>query len=198
MYSRRVALDASLLNEAKLAQERLVDAELQADLARADFHRAVRRLQLNGASLREVATELGLSHQRVQQIVQAAGGARRWATPREPNRGPDSVCSFCGGSRPGIKKLIAGPGVYICESCVGTAMWVISSGIPATTGLGPVECLPAEANRAQCSFCGKRRHQVAGLASCIGGPGRDKAGGPATVCDECVRLCREIIAEELT
>jgi ATP-dependent Clp protease ATP-binding subunit ClpX len=30
-----------------------------------------------------------------------------------------TLCSFCGKSRAEVKKLIAGPGVYICDSCVG-------------------------------------------------------------------------------
>jgi hypothetical protein len=29
------------------------------------------------------------------------------------------VCSFCGKSRHDVAKLIAGPGVYICNECVG-------------------------------------------------------------------------------
>ena len=62
--------------------ERLIDAERDAETARADFHRAVRRLHLHGASLRELAASLGLSHQRVHQIVESAGGSRRWLAPR--------------------------------------------------------------------------------------------------------------------
>src|SRR5262245_13744610 len=29
-----------------------------------------------------------------------------------------TMCSFCGKSRAEVKKLVAGPGVYICDSCV--------------------------------------------------------------------------------
>ncbi len=29
------------------------------------------------------------------------------------------MCSFCGKSRTEVKKLVAGPGVYICDACVG-------------------------------------------------------------------------------
>ena len=74
-------MDGTLLAEARQAQERLIDAERDADVARAEFHRAVRRLHLHGASLRELATGLGLSHQRVHQIVESAGGSRRWLRP---------------------------------------------------------------------------------------------------------------------
>ena len=81
-----MALDPDLLSEAKIAEADLVEAEHAAEVARAEFNRAVRRLHLAGASLREIATALGLSHQRVHQIVEAAGGSRRWRkgakTPR--------------------------------------------------------------------------------------------------------------------
>ncbi len=70
-----MGLDADLLDRAKTAEARVIDAEHAAEVARADFHRAVRRLQLAGASLREIADALGLSHQRVHQIVESAGGS---------------------------------------------------------------------------------------------------------------------------
>ena len=39
-----------------------------------------------------------------------------------PKRGPDDPhnlnCSFCGKTQREVKKLIAGPGVYICDECV--------------------------------------------------------------------------------
>ena len=36
----------------------------------------------------------------------------------EPDRPPELLCSFCGKSHGQVKKLIAGPGVYICDECV--------------------------------------------------------------------------------
>jgi ATP-dependent Clp protease ATP-binding subunit ClpX len=32
---------------------------------------------------------------------------------------PDLGCSFCGKSKDNVAKLIAGPGVYICDECIG-------------------------------------------------------------------------------
>ena len=29
-----------------------------------------------------------------------------------------TMCSFCGKSHAEVRKLIAGPGVYICDSCI--------------------------------------------------------------------------------
>jgi hypothetical protein len=77
-------LDEELLAAARHAQERLIEAEHDAEVARAEFHRAVRRLHLHGGSLRELAQALGLSHQRVHQIIEAAGGSRRWGRGRGP------------------------------------------------------------------------------------------------------------------
>jgi ATP-dependent Clp protease ATP-binding subunit ClpX len=70
----------------------------------------------------------------VHQIVESAGGARRWGTlGRQP---PQLACSFCGRLQRKTRKLVAGPGVYICEKCVEIADAVISSGQAAETALG--------------------------------------------------------------
>ena len=34
------------------------------------------------------------------------------------NKNSDLVCSFCGKSQSEVKKLIAGPSVYICDECI--------------------------------------------------------------------------------
>jgi ATP-dependent protease Clp ATPase subunit len=79
-------------------------------------------------------------------------------------------CSFCGRSRKQCAKLIAGPGVYICDGCVALARaW-------------PTAADPGRA----CSFCGKAT------------PRQDPRADPATIaiCDLCLDLCDQIIAEE--
>lgn len=176
-------MDPDLLNEAKIAETELIEAEHAADVARAAFNRAVRRLHLDGASLREVAKALGLSHQRVHQIVEAAGGSRRWRkSAKTPRPGP---CSFCGRTAEKVKTLIAGPGVYICDRCIPLASQAIAAGEPA--GTTPIAPVAAEAMTEKCSFCGKRRHQVRGLA----------AAHRARICAECLGLCQEILTERL-
>src|SRR5712691_9703600 len=154
-YSRH--MDDKLLAEARRAHERLIDAERDAEVARAEFHRAVRRLHLNGSSLRELAAALGLSHQRVHQIVEAAGGSRRWGRRRTSR--PDLACTFCGRPQDKTRKLIAGPGVYICDRCISLAETVISSGNAASTQLGSMTAVREQEKRARCSFCGKHRGQ---------------------------------------
>jgi len=179
-----MAVDPDLLNEAKIAEAELIEAEHAADVARAEFNRAVRRLQLAGASLREVADALGLSYQRVHQIVKAAGGSRRWRKAKIPRPGP---CSFCGRTAEKVKTLIAGPGVYICDRCIPVASQTIATGEPAGPPAAVIEPVAEEDMAEKCSFCGKRRHQVPGLA----------AAGSARICAECLQLCHEILTERL-
>jgi len=181
-----------LLDDARAAEARLIDAERDADIARAEFHHAVRRLQLSGASLREIAEALGLSHQRVHQIVEGAGGARPWRRVASRDKGePGSMlkCSFCGKQQKQVRKLIAGPGVYTCNECIEKADRVIATGEATATPLFSMKSLgeDEDTSRFKCSFCGKRRHQVSGLA----------IAAQLAICTECLALCHEIIAEEL-
>ncbi len=188
-------MDETLLAEARQAQEQLIDAERDADVARAEFHRAVRRLHLHGASLRELASGLGLSHQRVHQIVEAAGGSRRWL--RRDRVRPDPAmlhCTFCGKNQKQVKKLIAGPNVFICNGCTDLAKSVISDGQPVTTQVAELAAGPEDEPRVQCSFCGKCRDQVAGL---VVSSVQTERKAPAAICTECLGLCIEISAEEL-
>jgi hypothetical protein len=190
-------MDENLLAEARDAQERLIDAERDADVARADFYRAVRRLHLHGSSLRELAAELGLSHQRVHQIVEEAGGSRRWMR-RPDGRRPRRdllACSFCGNPQDKTRKLIAGPGVYICDGCIRLTGEVLGSGESAQTGFGSVTAVPEQDGHIQCSFCGKNRNQAAHLAV-LSAVLLERTGASAAICSECLELCDEIILEE--
>jgi ATP-dependent Clp protease ATP-binding subunit ClpC len=62
-------LDPTLLKEARGSRDRLLELQRDLEKARADYNHAVRRLHAEGGSLREIAEDLGLSHQRVHQIV---------------------------------------------------------------------------------------------------------------------------------
>ena len=173
-----MAIDPELLSTAAATARRLADAERQAELARADYHTAVRRLHLAGASLREIAAALDISHQRVQQIVDAAGGSwwrRGWGTR---SRRPDAGCTWCGRPPGEVDKLIAGPRVYICDRCVAAAESALS-GRPKP----PFQASPSRALSGRCSFCGKRESSDRRLAPSPSG----------RVCNECLTTCREIL-----
>jgi len=176
-----MTIDDELLSKARGAGTRLAEAEQQAAVARADYNTAIRRLHLGGASLREIAEALGLSHQRVQQIVDEAGGSwwrHVWRT-RTVKR--DAVCTFCGRPPSEVPKLIAGPNVYICDACVGLAEQVVS-GVPRAPSLF---FLSRGGARSACSFCGERRDQGRPVVT----------RHEANVCGDCLRLCREILSE---
>jgi hypothetical protein len=87
-----VSVDARLLREAKESRDRLLELQHEADRARADHHHAIRRLHAAGASMREIAEGLGLSHQRIHQIVDAGAtgasmGGRKGLLGRLAGRG---------------------------------------------------------------------------------------------------------------
>ena len=55
-------------------------------------------------------------------------------------------CSFCGKSQKEVKKLIAGPTVYICDECIGLCNDIIAEEIEKESdyfGLAPVP-MPVE------------------------------------------------------
>jgi hypothetical protein len=169
-----MTLDAEMLKKAQAAGVNLADAEKAAALARAEYNTVIRRIHLGGASLREIAGALGMSHQRVQQIVDDAGGS--WWQRRTR----DTVCTFCGRPPSEVSKLISGPNVFICDSCVSLAEASFSHGVGGGAR-GPLAA--AQGGRAACSFCGKRRSRE-----------RPVVIGPASnVCNACIGLCRQIL-----
>jgi len=105
-------------------------------------------------------------------------------------QGPSELlsCSFCGKHQKQVKKLIAGPGVYICDECVERVHGVLTSSAgTASTPFAAIAQVSDADVTLQCTFCGKRRQQVAAMAST----------GHAHICTECLDLCNEIISEEL-
>src|SRR5262245_59953054 len=147
-----MAIDRELLEKTQEEGARLAEAKRQALLARAEYHTGVRRLHLAGASLRELADALGVSHQRVQQIVQGAGGTwwrRAWLTRKHPR---DAVCTWCGRPPSEVSKLVAGPNVFICDGCLSECEEILD----ARTAT-PVARQRARAGaKGRCTFCSRR------------------------------------------
>ncbi len=189
-----MALDEPLLQEARQARDLVIELQLEADRSQVNYQHTIRRLHAAGGSLREIAQALGLSHQRVHQIVEAVAGKIALKEPRDLCK-----CTFCGVGNDEAPKLVAGPGVFICEQCVALASEVSLKGEPRDNERTRLTLVLD--GRIRCSFCGKRSNKVPRLVS---GPDlplsnlhKAKYGGPSTrVCSECLALCNEIMAEE--
>ena len=173
-----MTINPELLERARRTGTDLAEADRQALLARAEHHTAIRRLHLAGGSLREIAGALSLSHQRIQQIVEGSGGSwwrKAWRT-RGTTR--DAVCTWCSRPPSEVRKLVAGPNLYICDDCVADAFRQLAKTAKSTSGLRTV--------RARCSFC---RRAATGERKVV-------TGAHANVCDDCLRLCREFMTLE--
>jgi len=117
----------------------------------------------------QVLTDLGVDHGDVGKRIARAGRA----------------CSFCARSGAEAANLIAGPGVYICDRCTRDATRLTTEP-GAEPAYATLAVAPAGQQDASCSFCGKPRNNVDHLVT---GPG-------ASICTECLALCREINDEE--
>ena len=174
-------LDPDLMKACTEKAERVLELERQTDQAKADYHFAIRRLHLEGGSLREIGAALGLSHQRVSQIVNADNRTwfRRWLDPGVSEK--RLTCSFCGRSSQKAAKLVAGPRVYICDKCIQAVQRVFATGEDAAK----LTLFDSSAKR-RCSFCGQRtdrKRQLAGTA---------KDG----ICSECIGLAKELAGQD--
>jgi hypothetical protein len=176
-----MALDEGLLRDARAAASRWSEALNEAELAKTGYHGAVRRLHLAGGSLREIAEALEVSHQRVHQMIEEAGGTAGWK-PRQ-KAGTDLACSFCGAAKTEVARLVAGPSVFICDGCVALCGQVIQEARSLTEGRSHID--PVSPNSAlTCSFCDRSATAVDRL---VAGPG-------VRICDQCVRFSAEVIA----
>lgn len=54
------------------------------------------------------------------------GDLHRAITPPARRSAPDFACSFCGAHRAEVAKLISGPRVFICDTCIGEATAVVA------------------------------------------------------------------------
>jgi len=177
-----VVIHEQLLKKSRAAAAKLAEAEHNAHQARTEYHAIVRRMHLAGGSLREIAEALDLSHQRVQQMVLGAGGTWWQRVWRSRSLKGDLSCTFCGRTKDQVAGLIAGPKVFICDSCVSRA----EKSLQGTSPEGSEAIAPANGNtKARCSFCGKRKASDRALL----------AGARSNICSECLGVCRQILED---
>jgi hypothetical protein len=178
-----MAISAQLLEKARVAGSRLDQAERHAESARAEYYAMIRRMHLAGSPLREIAQELEISHQRVQQIVQSAGGSWWHRVWRSRNATRNMICTFCDRPADDVSKLIAGPGVFICDQCTTHAMQCFE---PAVSPAAGDHMKRAEAGaKLHCSFCSKRPTASRPLVR----------SAKANVCSECAHICGQILLD---
>ncbi|OOO00520.1 MAG: ATP-dependent protease ATP-binding subunit ClpX [Epulopiscium sp. Nele67-Bin004] len=54
----------------------------------------------------------------------------------------DLSCSFCGKSQDQVRRLIAGPNVYICDDCINLCVEIMEEGFGDIDGLDDIENIP--------------------------------------------------------
>src|SRR5436190_23340909 len=81
-----------------------------------------------------------------------------------------TLCSFCGKSHAEVKKLIAGPGVYICDNCITLCKSVLDKEVSAETKKAPVKLnvpKPAEIKALLDRYCVGQEHSKKTLAVAV-------------------------------
>ena len=66
-------------------------------------------------------------------------------------------CSFCGKSQEQVRKLIAGPGVYICDECVELCNEILDEELFDSKTTGPQPPMPRPGNSTQKQSSGKKK-----------------------------------------
>ena len=195
-----MTLDDGVLRDVEAARDHLEALEDAAYEARAALHQAIRKLHATGGSMREIATALGMSHQRVHQIIGTDGivevetsavtevSSLPVANPAAGSAvavtGSEDACSFCGAPRRELDRLLAGPGpVFICASCVTQANLAVQH--RSAKGMRTV----AVEDDATCSFCGNASNLVGVMAEA------DPKGAPR-ICARCTETCRRLVTSE--
>jgi ATP-dependent protease Clp ATPase subunit len=109
----------------------------------------------------------------------------------------DLKCNFCDRTRRAVRKFISGPRVFICDGCVRSFIELATTGTPMAR-VPPVAVALVEggANAARaarpCSFCGKQPHETR-----FSYLRNDEPVGKLAVCNECIGLCVDILAEDV-
>jgi hypothetical protein len=200
-------LDTQRLREAHRSRSHLHESQQRAEQAQVAYQHAIRRLHAAGGSMREIADALGLSYQRVHQIVDLSTGkgAVKRRVARPPGAGPPRptaamTCAFCGSDGTRVQRLIAGPGVFICDRCVELAREVDGDHHQRANDLTTFVPVELTAPLASCSFCGRLRDHTEAMVQALPRQGVGGSGGIArdtwvSICRDCLLLCEELGGE---
>lgn len=96
-------------------------------------------------------------------------------------------CSFCNAPKREVVRMVAGPGVCICDACVGLAA-AVASGAEAKAVRRAALIIRASDEPHACQFCRKMPAVVDGNQMVKGGRGR--------ICGACLQRCAGVLADE--
>jgi ATP-dependent protease Clp ATPase subunit len=106
------------------------------------------------------------------------------------------ACSFCGRAQREVGKLVAGPMVFVCDTCVGATAKTLGDKPPDWTAIVP------DGGAELCSFCGKPAGQVWRVIATSNRstwwPFRSERPRSVSICNECIELCNDFLAKELS
>ncbi len=186
-----LSLDA-LVAEARRLQERTLRRQLRAERASVAFQHAIRRLHASGASIREIAAALGISHQRVHQILDVTGGKGALKRARA-----QVICNLCT-EHIEPECAVAGPGVYVCAGCVERGRRLLVSPASATAQDESMRPLALDGGKGTCGFCGRSASALQPLARAPRGLApplerRRRRRPGASICRDCLDLAGQIL-----
>ena len=105
-------------------------------------------------------------------------------------------CSFCGRLRSEVPKLLSGPRVFICDSCVRDCISLATDTVAPQTSSGALRVIavagPLPGGNRPCSFCGDRAPSRLKIA-------RHDSELDVTwlICANCIGLCVQMLADYL-
>jgi hypothetical protein len=186
-------LEDELLQAARRAGERAAERQREADVARAEYHHAIRRLQLSGATMREIAAAVNLSHQWVQRSLtaRAAGAAGGVEPPKRPR-------CWCARSAAPISARPTSLSPVRVSTSANDALKTLATWHTAGSRRLRAARLVAVGRRhaTRCGFCGKDRTKVRHLITTDANDAtvpRQAKYGIVSICNECLDLCADII-----
>jgi hypothetical protein len=185
-------LQRETLRGAIAARDDLAEADARTHRARVRYEHAIRRLQASGATLREIAAALSLSHQRVHQLLDPSTGK---GALRKVSAHTAEPCSFCGAMP--ARGLVAGSKVSICARCAGLAHELLETDVDVRIDGGTkLAAIARQRSDSRCTFCGQQRSEVEGMieAPLRPGVGRYARRAPGVrICSDCLTVCLEIL-----
>lgn len=127
-----------LLEDVRRARSALEEAENAVGRLRGAYHRLIARAHKEGLSLRALAENLEMSHQRVHQIVDGVS------------------CSLCGVRQADAQHIVAAKDAAICDLCVFLADEVLQ----VRRELKGERSTLSPSGQGTCSFCAEGRRRI--------------------------------------